>query len=565
MKFLSSELAYLLREREARQNLKALSRYVALLTGIILAYSVIFHLLMLREGQEHSWITGFYWTLTVMSTLGFGDITFHTDLGRAFSILVLLSGLVLLLIVLPFVFIRLFYAPWLEAQLHLRAPRELREDVRGHVILTRWDTIARGLRERLSHLGIPCTVIEPDPTAAVELHADGISVICGDVDNVETYQAARAGSARLVFTNLEDAANTNVIVTVRERFPDVMLAALAEHQDAVDILQLAGATHVIPLKHQLGEQLASRVDVGMAMTQVVGRFEDLLIAEFPVHNTQLVGRTIRDTKLREVTGINIIATWEAGQLLPGHPDTVLSSYSVPVLVGTQEQFDELDAMFTIYEPNENPVLVLGGGKVGCAAVAALKARGVSVHAIERDASLRDELARLADRVFIGDASDRKLMTEAGIANAPSVVLSTADDATNIFLAVYCRQLNPDARIISRITEARNRDAVHRAGADSVLSYSTLGAQSVEALARGHDTVLIGEGIDIFVEEVPASLYGTTLGKSRIGARTGLNVITVRSADSTAANPGADTVLPEGAELVMLGTPEQRETFRKTFA
>jgi transaldolase / glucose-6-phosphate isomerase len=37
-----------------------------------------------REGREHSWITGVYWTLTVMSTLGFGDITFETDLGRLF-------------------------------------------------------------------------------------------------------------------------------------------------------------------------------------------------------------------------------------------------------------------------------------------------------------------------------------------------------------------------------------------------------------------------------------------------------------------------------------------------
>ena len=43
-----------------------------------------------REGQAHSWLTGLYWTLTVMSTLGFGDITFHSDLGRAFSIVVLM-------------------------------------------------------------------------------------------------------------------------------------------------------------------------------------------------------------------------------------------------------------------------------------------------------------------------------------------------------------------------------------------------------------------------------------------------------------------------------------------
>ena len=52
---------------------------------------------MLFEVKEFSWITGFYWTLTVMSTLGFGDITFATDLGRIYSIIVLMSGIVFLL------------------------------------------------------------------------------------------------------------------------------------------------------------------------------------------------------------------------------------------------------------------------------------------------------------------------------------------------------------------------------------------------------------------------------------------------------------------------------------
>lgn len=45
-----------------------------------------------------------------MSTLGFGDITFHTDLGRAFSMLVVISGLMFLLVLMPFTFIEFFYA-----------------------------------------------------------------------------------------------------------------------------------------------------------------------------------------------------------------------------------------------------------------------------------------------------------------------------------------------------------------------------------------------------------------------------------------------------------------------
>ena len=45
---------------------------------------------MVYEGRSYSWITGFYWTLTTMSTLGFGDITFTSDIGKIFSVVVLL-------------------------------------------------------------------------------------------------------------------------------------------------------------------------------------------------------------------------------------------------------------------------------------------------------------------------------------------------------------------------------------------------------------------------------------------------------------------------------------------
>ena len=118
MKTFASLLMHYLRGRASRRNLAVLARMLLFLACLIAVYSTIFHYLMLWEDppQRYSWITGVYWTLTVMSTLGFGDITFHTDLGRIFSILVLVSGTVFILILLPFTFIQFAYAPWMEAQ-----------------------------------------------------------------------------------------------------------------------------------------------------------------------------------------------------------------------------------------------------------------------------------------------------------------------------------------------------------------------------------------------------------------------------------------------------------------
>ena len=101
MKALSAQLGHFLRKETTRKNLRALARLLVVLAAIVVIYGVIFHVLMLREGREFSWFTGIYWTLTVMSTLGFGDITFHSDLGRFFSTMVLLTGTVYMLILLP--------------------------------------------------------------------------------------------------------------------------------------------------------------------------------------------------------------------------------------------------------------------------------------------------------------------------------------------------------------------------------------------------------------------------------------------------------------------------------
>ncbi len=567
MKYLPSTLlGSLLREEQMRRNVGALLKYLAFLIGVILLYTVVFHFIMWNvEGQRHSWISGLYWTMVTMTTLGFGDITFTSDLGRAFSVLVLVSGVILLLILLPFVFIRYFYAPWLEARIRTRAPRSVPEGTAGHVLLIAWDDIAPGLIEKLAAHGIPHFVLEPDPARAAEMYGDGIPVVLGASDDRETYERLRAVAARLVLANAEDTTNTNVILTVREAAPDAPVAAIAALEDSVDLLGLAGATHVLPLKQRLGEHLANRVNAGHAEAHVIGSYRDLQIAEFSVHGTPLVGQTIRETRIRDATGLNVVGVWEGARLLPPRPELRLTEHSVPVVAGTEAQIERLDELLVIYDTNYNPVLVIGGGKVGRAATRALKARGLSVHMIEKKPELRDRIGDLPDRLFIGDAAHRALLMEAGLEEAPSVLLTTNDDAMNIYLAVYCRRLNPDLRIVSRITHERNVQAIRRAGADLALSYADLGVETVLSILLGRSLVFLGEGVELLQVPLPASLAGRTLAESGIGARTGLNVLAVEGPEERiVTNPGPGERLEEGARLVMIGEPAQLQAFAREY-
>jgi Trk K+ transport system NAD-binding subunit len=566
MKFAGSQLAYLVGDRTAQANLRSLFKYLLTLAALITVYAILFHVIKIQiEGEQHSWVTGFYWTLVVMTTLGFGDITFTSDIGRLFSIIVLLSGVVLLLVMLPFLFISLFYAPWLEARVRLRAPREVPAATRGHVILTEYDSIAASLIERLASENIPYFVIEPDPATAARLVGEGIKVIAGENDSGATYERTNALEARMLFANCEDTVNTNITITAREIAPQIPIAAIAEEEDSVDVLQLSGATTVLPLKRQLGEYLANRVDTGGSEAHVIGAYRGLQIAELPARDTLLAGQTVRDTRLRERTGVSVVGLWERGKLLPAFPGSTIQPEGVIVVAGTESQIAALNELMPgVHDRTPPPVLIIGAGKVGHAAARALIRRGVPVHAIDRT---DDALAPLRDEgvtTFAGDAADRTVLNRAGLSEAASVLLTTNDDAMNIYLAVYCRRLNPALRIVSRITHERNVEAIHRAGADFVLSYTTLGVEAVISLLRGYELVVLGEGVELFSIAVPKPLRGKRLSQSGIGSGTGMSVVALEHDGQLVTQLTGETPLREGTTLLMLGSLEQRRKFGELF-
>jgi Trk K+ transport system NAD-binding subunit len=564
MKYLSSQFGFLFSEGETRENLAALLKYFAFLVLMITVYAVLFHVIMGRiEGQQHSWITGFYWTLVVMTTLGFGDITFTSDIGRFFSMVVLVSGVVFLLVMLPFLFIRLFYAPWLESRVRLRAPREVRAGTNGHVIITEYDAVAAGLVLRLDAAAIPYFIVEPDPAKAARFVSDDLSVIAGENDSRTTYERLQTAAARLVVANCEDTANTNITLTVREVAPQVHVAAVVEEDDSVDILQLSGATTVLPLKRQLGESLANRVETGRAEAHVIGSFHGVHIAELPVRDTLLAGAQVRETRLRELTGLSVVGLWERGGLKPAFPHTKIHSDSVAVVAGTAPQIRAFNELIGREGPPA-PVLVIGAGKVGQAAARALKQKSLVVYVLDRDERALAMLAPDVDQIHSGDAADRQTIERAGIGRAASVLLTTNDDAMNIYLAVYCRKLNPGIRIVSRITHERNVEAIHRAGADFVLSYTTLGVDSLMSLVSGAATVMLGEGVRLFEVPVPSSLAGQPLSQTGIGSRTGLSVVAMEDQRTLTTQLTGETPLPKSGTLVMLGNADQRQRFAEAF-
>jgi voltage-gated potassium channel len=375
LKTLSANLLSVVRSRRGRRNLQVLARFFLVLAMMIGVYSALFHVLMEREGQHHSWLTGLYWTLTVMSTLGFGDITFQSDVGRVFSIVVLLSGMIFLLVLLPFTFIEFFYEPWMQTQAEARAPRSLPDGMRDHVLLTHDDAVSQALIRRLVQYHYGYAMLVPQVDEALRLHDLGVNVMVGPLDDPDTWRRARADRAALIATTATDVVNTNIAFTVRSVAERVPIIATANEQTSEDVLQLAGADRVLRLEEMIGQSFARRVGED-ALAHVIGSFDGIQIAEATTRRTPLVGKTLTESNLREKVGVTVVGIWDRGSFQPARPETRIENNSVLVLAGTPEALFRYDELFCIYNVSNGPVVILGGGRVGRATARALAARSV---------------------------------------------------------------------------------------------------------------------------------------------------------------------------------------------
>jgi voltage-gated potassium channel len=560
MKFLLAQLLYLLRERPNRMNLIILARFLLTLLALIVTYSVLFHYIMEYEGRYYSWITGFYWTLTVMTTLGFGDITFQSDLGRLFSMFVLLSGVVFLLVLLPFTFVEFFYAPWMKAQQAARAPRQLPERTSGHVIITHLDNVTRALIEKLKQYQYPYVLLVSDLSEALALNELGYQIMLGDLDNPKTYRLAQVEKALIVVTTSSDQINANVAATVREVCERVPILATANFAASVDILELAGCDHVLQLGELMGQAIARRVIDAQQQGYPVGQFDELLIVEMMARHTKLIGHTLRDLALRERFGINVLGLWQRGVFHAAQPDLQVAESAILVIAGTQAQIGQYTAHVRKPQTIGAPIVIVGAGRVGRAAARALAARGLEYRVVEK----APERVHEPEKYVLGDAAELEVLERAGIRETSVAIITTHDDDLNIYLTIYCRRLRPEAQIISRANLERNVATLHRAGADFVLSYASMGASAIINVIGRDNILMVAEGLDIFEVEIPEALIGKRVAECDLRNRTGCTLIGIHRNGQVQIISDPRQPLPSEGKIILIGDSESEKRFLKRY-
>src|SRR5690625_2389999 len=529
------------------------------LAVLVAVYSTVFDLLMAREDRSYSWLTGLYWTLTTMSTLGYGDITFDSQAGQIFSILVLLSGLVTFLVLLPFLAGRLVFGPWMDRRESARAPRRVPADMQGHIVATGLGSVSQALIARARRARVPHVALVANPQEVTVARGLGYRAMIGKLDDPRPFRNARVDQASLVAAIESDTTNTNVAFTVREINPDVLIAATADTPASVDVLGVAGCDQAVELPEVLGTAMARRVLDTPGRAHRVGEFGSILIAEASVTGTRLAGCTLSDVDVTFQSGVSVLAVHEQNSVRQPDPNAALRDQSVLVLAGTEDQLAAFDRAVPTKPPTEHSISILGGGRVGRVAARVLADHGIP-HSIVDRVPGRVE----GENTFIGNAADYAVLKQAGLFDASAVLVTTHEDDTNVYLTMYCRRLHPGLRIIARAEHERNVTTLHRAGADSVLSYAAIGATTIWNTLGLRHRVVLSEGVELFTVPIPRRLRHRELRDPKVFEETGCRIVAIT--DSEHSQILAQDTIPTSDDyhLLVIGNRHDERRFGERY-
>jgi Trk K+ transport system NAD-binding subunit len=170
----------------------------------------------------------------------------------------------------------------------------------------------------------------------------------------------------------------------------------------------------------------------------------------------------------------------------------------------------------------------------------------------------DHRVQASNVYLIGNAEEEEVLRKAGIMEAPAVVATTHDDDVNVYLTLLCRHLRPDIQIISRATLERNVPTLHRAGADFVMSYASLGANAIWNFLMHNDVLMITEGLNVFQVPLPEKLVGKTVEEAMSRGAASCQMVAVQTEGQMQINPGPAMALPAHADVILIGTAEAEQ-------
>jgi len=540
---------------------KSLLIYVAATALLVVVYSFVFLFLMVSaEGRSYTAVDAVYWVITTMTTQGAGDIVFVSSIGKIFSMVVELTGIVLFFAIL----IPIVVAPVLQS---VRASVPTKSKAQEHVLIVGYSPMVDTIIGELNERDLPYLVIDGDRDVVQALVERKIPCICGDPSDEVTLQNAQIQRAKKVVLNQSDEKNA-IIALVAKKLTRADIIGLVEDMANAVYLLYAGADKVVSPKQLLGIDIGHKAAMPIThqligTTPLVG---SLRIFELPIlGESGLNGSSIEDAKIRERTGATVIAIWK-GAKLSFNPSAseIITDTTVLLLVGTRKQLDAAKEL-SICGPDgtycaiRGHYIIAGYGDVGKRVSKVLRSNGIEHIIIDKHQG-----------DVVGSSTDRAILKQAGITEASTLLVTVNSDMDAIYTTLVARKLNPQIDIICRAIRPQAVETLYQAGADYVLSQSVVAGQVLVKFVAPRPPgtrlreVLLSEDMKVLEYPPSPSVVGRSLEHLKIRSRTGCTVVAITTGGATIPNPDPHEVIPEDSSLTVIGTREQIHEFKRVF-
>jgi len=295
-----------------------------------------------------SGVDALYQTVITITTVGFREVRPFSTGEKFFTIGLILVGVGTALYAVSALIEALIEGQLRELFGRRRMERKI-SNLGDHVVLCGWGRVGRVIAGRLSDAGIEVVVVDIDPVRLADL---ALPSIVGDATDDAVLEAAGIRRARaLVAAMSSDADNLYVTLSGRNLRPDLFIVARARVASSEEKLRRAGADRVVNPQAIGGTRMAALLlhphvaeflDVVSQGGDVEFRVEELLLPG----DSPLADKTLRDTRLRSETGVNVVAIREPGGAFvtnPG-PETRLVPGQVLIAFGTDPQLSALWAL-----------------------------------------------------------------------------------------------------------------------------------------------------------------------------------------------------------------------------
>jgi voltage-gated potassium channel len=202
-------------------------------------------------------------------------------------------------------------------------------------------------------------------------------------------------------------------------------------------------------------------------------------------------------------------------------------------------------------------IICGMGRVGRSVARELGRKPVPFVMLESAETKRQRFSAENWLVIAGDATQEQTLRQAQIERARGLIAATTTDATNLYIVLTARGLNPHLKIIARASEDAAEKHLLTAGADAVVSpYSFAGQRIAQSLLRPHvvsflDTATTHLGMDLEIGE--------------IRQERGVIVLAIKRREGMRFNPAPDERIEVGDCLIAMGEPAQLRQLEQTAA